>query len=187
MHECECVSAKRIITRLPGKMRKARMTDIDDDLRGAVLDWLAKPNDGLLITGDAGRGKTYLAAAIVRMLILIRNHFKPPREVYFIRCPEFYLLIRECFDLRISERHVYEQLTSPYWLALDDMGAGALSDFQRSATLELLDQRLNKNYPTIVTTNWSLGEITAKMDERIASRLGAFTALELAGKDRRLA
>jgi len=72
------------------------------------------------------------------------------------------------------------------YLILDDLGAGSLSDCERRYTLELLDTRLNKMRPTVVTSNWSLQEIAERMDDRIASRLAGFAALELAGNDRRI-
>jgi len=72
------------------------------------------------------------------------------------------------------------------FLVLDDLGAGSLSDCERRYTLELIDTRLNSMRPTIVTSNWNLEEISERMDDRVASRLAGFAALELAGKDRRL-
>ena len=57
------------------------------------------------------------------------------------------------------------------FLVLDDLGAGSLSDCERRYTLELIDTRLNKLRPTIVTSNWNLQEIAERMDDRIASRL----------------
>jgi hypothetical protein len=71
-------------------------------------------------------------------------------------------------------------------LALDDLGAGGLSDFERRVTLEIFDRRLNDRRPTVVTTNWELESIAEKMDDRIASRLATYACLRLGGEDRRL-
>ena len=72
------------------------------------------------------------------------------------------------------------------FLVFDDLGAGSLSDCERRYTLELLDTRQNKLRPTVVTSNWDLQEIAERMDDRVASRLAGFAALELSGKDKRL-
>jgi DNA replication protein DnaC len=76
-------------------------------------------------------------------------------------------------------------LTAPL-LALDDVGSGSLSDHERRFTLELLDRRTNALLPTVVTSNWSLQQISDLLDDRISSRLAAFTEVELQGRDRRL-
>ena len=72
------------------------------------------------------------------------------------------------------------------FLLLDDLGSGSLSDHERRNTLEILDQRLNRRLPTVVTTNLELDAIARLMDDRIASRLAGFSYFQLSGPDRRL-
>jgi DNA replication protein DnaC len=62
-------------------------------------------------------------------------------------------------------------------LVWDDVGAGSLTDFERRVLLELLDARVNGLRPMIITSNWLFGEISEKMDDRIASRLATFTQI----------
>jgi len=100
---------------------------------------------------------------------------------------ELYAALRECCRLNTSEAEVLRPYAAAPLVVLDDLGAGGLTDFERRATLEILDQRLNQLRPTVVTTNWELPEIAVKMDDRIASRLATFTNIRLAGADRRLA
>ena len=179
--ECQCAIEKRATTRLPERFRQASFLDINASIHNFVLDWFKAPGDGLFISGKAGRGKTYLAAAIVRTLLFIHQ------EAFFIRCPDFYAALREAYRTNTSDHSVYGQYVNPNYVVLDDLGSGTLSDFQRAATTELLDQRINKQQrPTIVTSNWSLEQIAEKLDERIASRLSSFVSLELAGEDRRM-
>lgn len=78
-----------------------------------------------------------------------------------------------------------EYLRAPF-LVLDDLGSGSLSDHERRNSLEILDQRLNHRLPTVVTTNLELEAIARLMDDRIASRLAAFTHVQLSGVDRRV-
>jgi DNA replication protein DnaC len=148
-----------------------------------VTDWLFNPSDGLFITGPCGTGKTHLVAGIVRQFI-----FKGV-NIAFKRSADFHREVREMFrpDSPICEAALMSTLEKARFLVLDDLGAGSLSDCERRYTLELLDTRLNSMRPTIITSNWSLQEIAERMDERIASRLAGFAALELTGKDKRLA
>lgn len=146
------------------------------------MEWLFNPTDGLFITGPCGTGKTHLAAGIVRQFTLKGT------GVVLKRCADFHREVREMFraDSTVCESALMSPLEKTRFLVLDDLAAGSLSDCERRYTLELLDVRLNSLRPTIVTSNWSLQEISERMDDRIASRLAGFTALELAGKDRRI-
>jgi DNA replication protein DnaC len=148
-------------------------------VQNAAMAWLANPRDGLLITGAVGTGKTHLAAALVRTLLLINQ------EALFRRCADLYLALRESYRLDVGEESVLAEYMRHRFLFLDDLGAGSLSDHERRITLEVLDRRLNDLLPTCVTANWSTQEIAEKMDERIASRIESFTSLRLDGRDRR--
>jgi DNA replication protein DnaC len=177
--ECQCVAEKRVSFSLPARYRKASLLDFPQGTQQAVLDWLARPGDGLLLTGGVGTGKTHLAAAITRTLVMIRS------QVMFRRCSELYAAVRETYRTNLDERTVLEKYLKPRMLVLDDLGAGSLSDHERRITLDVFDDRLNACLPTIATTNWSLEEIGQKMDDRIASRLSSFLEIELTGMDRR--
>lgn len=84
-----------------------------------------------------------------------------------------------------SEESLIAQYVNVRWLVLDDLGAGALTDFERRYALDLLNRRGNAKRRTILTTNLQLQEIAEKLDERIASRLSGFDQIEAQGNDRR--
>lgn len=156
------------------------MLDFPEPVRNFTLNWLEKPRDGLLLVGAVGTGKTHLAAALARTLLLVNQ------EASFRRCSDLYAELRESYRIEAGEESILSGYTRHRFLFLDDLGAGSLSDHERRFTLEVLDRRLNDMMPTCVTTNWSSQEIAEKMDERIASRLESFASLRLEGKDRRL-
>jgi DNA replication protein DnaC len=178
--ECMCVKEKRVQARLPRKFRIASLLDFPKSVQDFVLDWLAKPGDGLLITGGVGRGKTHLAAALVRTLLLIGQ------EAKFSKCARLYGEVREAYRLNTGEPAVLAEYLRHRFLFLDDLGAGGLSDHERRITLQIIDERLDEMLPTTITSNWGIEEIAEKMDARIASRLQTFTFLALDGPDRRL-
>jgi DNA replication protein DnaC len=144
-----------------------------------VERWLAKPDEGLLLLGGVGTGKTHLAAAIIMTLAGAR------RRVEFIPAANLFRQIRETMRENRNESEVLDRFESKEFLCLDDIGSGALSPFERRIFLEILERRLNDLRPTIVTTNWDLHQFDEEMDERIASRLSGFMRIELTGDDRR--
>ena len=177
---CSCRAEKYLRSALPTRFHRSRLQDIGRDVQLAVDKWLAKPGDGLFVVGPAGTGKTHLACAIVRW------RWEHGRRAIFQRAAEFFATIRESYDQSTSERAVMEPLLTASMLVLDDLGSGSMSDHERRFALELLDRRGNSLLPTVVTSNWSLSEISERMDDRIASRLAAFTSIELRGRDRRV-
>jgi DNA replication protein DnaC len=179
-HKCACTIERRIASLLPGRYRQASLEDFHADILDAIVRWIHRPTDGLFITGTVGTGKTHLAAAIVRRLA------ESNIDTTFKRCAQFYEDVRETFRVGCSENSAVGPLEKPMILILDDLGAGSLSDSERRFTLELLDRRMNQLKPTVVTSNWSLKSIAEKMDDRIASRLSAYTGFELSGDDLRL-
>jgi len=171
-----------VLAAIPERYWKARLEDFSGTAYELVMDWILNPSDGLFITGACGTGKTHLAAGIVRQFI------SKGANVVFKRSADFHREVREMFraDSAICEAALMSTLEKSRFLVLDDLGAGSLSDCERRYTLELIDTRLNSMRPTIVTSNWNLEEISERMDDRVASRLAGFAALELAGKDRRI-
>lgn len=167
---------------MPGeRYNEARISDFSPRIEKFVAAWLANPGDGLFLYGKAGTGKTHLACAIVRYGI------ERAKRMRFHRAEELYQAIRTCFrrDSEESEATVLAQFKDAAFLVLDDLGAGSLSDMERRYTHEVLEQRLNKRRPTIITTNWSIDDIAHRMDERIASRISGYSPLQFTGSDRR--
>lgn len=178
---CICQRERAIRRELPPRYHGARLADFSAPVRERIARWLKNPADGLLLCGPAGCGKTFLSAAIVRERIETR------RKCAFRRMAQLYADLREAFRADTAESEVLRPYIDSEMIVLDDLGAGALSDFERRAALDVVDARLNSLRPTIVTTNLDLDEISAKLDDRLASRLSTYEMLRLAGADRRLA
>jgi DNA replication protein DnaC len=179
---CACAIQSKIKIALPGRYQDARLDDFSAGVRNPVTAWLDRPTDGLFVSGNCGTGKTHLGAAIARHLI------SKSIPVKFLRCADLFRDIREMFKSNspYAESELMTPLEKCRVLILDDLGAGSLSDCERRYSLELIDARLSKVRPTIVTSNWNLEQIEKLMDDRIASRLSGFALLELVGKDRRI-
>lgn len=180
MVPCGCTVETRVRAHLPKRYWSAGLTSFSDRVMHQVLAWTLDPRDGLRITGPAGTGKTFLAAA------LVRHRWEQGEPALFRPLSSIYREMRECYSAHKSEKEYLARLFNAPFLVLDDLGAGGLSDFERRTVLEILDERLNECRPTVVTSNWTLQDISDRMDERIASRLAGFALLELHGADRRL-
>lgn len=178
---CECAIERRVVARIPPRYRDASLTDFKRSVQDFVLLWFSsKPTTGLLITGKVGCGKTYLAAAMCRSQLLIRE-----QNLRFDRFADFYSRLRESYRTNAPEESIFGNLTKVKYLYLDDLGTGSLSDHERRATHDLLDRRWNAELPTIITTNWTIEQIAARMDDRIADRLQSYVPLLLEGESRR--
>jgi DNA replication protein DnaC len=177
---CPCQVERRIRITIPERYWAAKLSDCSQIIFEQVLAWLLSPTDGLRLCGSVGTGKTHCAAGIVRH---IAEQEKP---VKFRSFSQIYRDLRECYTLNRNEQDVLRELFKAPFLVLDDLGAGSLSDFERRSVTDILDERMGNLRPTVVTTNWSLKQIEEKMDDRIASRLASFTAIEFSGRDHRI-
>ncbi len=98
--------------------------------------------------------------------------------------------LKRTYDSR-DERfdQVMEKYVAAPWLCLDDVGAGErLSHWSSSIAHLVIDERLNRELPTVITTNLSLDDLAVRLGDegpRIMSRLQQWETVTMAGKDRR--
>lgn len=131
---------------------------------------------GVLLMGRAGCGKTHLAAAAI---------IAGPVGSLFAPTTQLLDDIRAGYDG--AGRGLYERsLTAPL-LALDDLGAEAVTDWVRDRLYSLLNERWNRCLPAIVTTNCSPRVIAERIGDGAASRLAGMCArrIEVKGIDLR--
>ena len=133
---------------------------------------------GLILEGDIGSGKTHLAAAIANALL------EEGKNVLFLVVPEFLDEMRTSYQDASdgSEGALMGKAKTVPVLILDDLGAHTYTNWTQSKIFTLINYRLNYNLPTVITTNLSLTEIGAVLGERTASRLvelGSFYPLRV--------
>ncbi len=143
-------------------------------------DYIGNPSESLFIYGGWGVGKTHLAAAITRELLLMG------KNVIFISIPRMLYEIRKAFqdDARKTEDACIERYLSCNFLILDDFGIEKTTEWTRQTLDYIIYERDSNLKPTIITSNLSLDEISRKVDGRISSRLaGMGRIIRIGGPD----
>jgi DNA replication protein DnaC len=121
---------------------------------------------GLLYTGQAGSGKTYLAAAVANELI------RQNKGVLFVVVPDLLDELRATYDRKdVSEYDILDTAKTVPVLILDDLGAHNYTDWTRNRIYSILNHRVNEKLPVLVTTNLHTLEINQQLGERTSSRL----------------
>ncbi len=148
---------------------------------------LASLGKGSYLWGGPGRGKTYAAACAVRMAL--EGASRGRLNAKLVTAKRLLDDIRDGYDG--GDRYALERAETYPLLALDDLGAERPTDWAIETLTRLIDTRTARGLATVVTSNYSIGELRklwgGMSGARIASRLaGACESIEVAGPDRRL-
>ena len=144
----------------------------------------SKDSKNLLLIGPTGTGKTHLSTAIAKTVI------EAGFEVLYDSAQNIMSSFEE--DKFKSGFGPYEPKATKYLecdlLIIDDLGTEFISQFTLSALYNLLNSRLNKGMPTIISTNLDRGSLEKIYEDRIFSRIIGEDTFQLTfvGPDRRI-
>lgn len=143
---------------------------------------------GLVLMGGVGSGKTHLLCAIANSLI--KNYKNPDRHnlneriahqnptpmFYFISTVELFSELQRKMhttDQKARERgdKIIEWCKNARVLFLDDLGAERTSEYREEQLFLIIDHRINKKRPTIISTNKTKEELSAAVGARIFDRI----------------
>ena len=147
-------------------------------------DEFSRDSKNLLLIGTTGTGKTHLTTAIARTVI------EKGFEVIYDSAQNVVAAFE--YDRFKSGYGQYEARGEKYLecelLILDDLGTEFSNQFTVSCLYNLLNTRINKGLPTVISTNLGAGELLSRYEDRIYSRIiGQDTIiLRFLGKDNRL-
>lgn len=133
----------------------------------------------LALSGDVGLGKTFLASAIARVVL------ESKKTVVYFTFSDFLDLVRlNKFEDDEDYRQGMQRLLNSDLVVLDDLGAEKVTEFVGQELFNIINHRMNRQLPMVVSTNLTPSEITDSYGPRIASRLiNGFKWLPLRGED----
>lgn len=143
------------------------------------------PVKGIYVHGGTGAGKTHIAVAVMRDLLM--DPAFTPTDVVFDHAAELMARIQNTYGGKGDTFELLEhRFNARVWI-LDDLGTERSSDdVARHLTLIFTRRALR---PTLVTSNLSPEQLNANRPElgRVTSRLGPayFRYCEVRGRDRR--
>ncbi|SFX27660.1 ATP-binding protein [Ruminococcus sp. XPD3002] len=140
------------------------------------------PNsESILMFGKTGLGKTHLSLAIANAVL---------QKGYSVIYDSVINLLRIVENEHFSRDHsseMIDMLMNTELLIMDDLGTEYVSTFYSSTVYNIINTRLNRRKPTIISTNLDFKGISGRYDERVVSRLtSTYTCLEFVGDDVRL-
>ena len=160
-----------------------------------LKDKTGEPKNSLVLQGNRGSGKTFVASAVIndfnsqypvseqRLRSIIRekensfseNDFSPLKSpCKFINEIDLFALYFDNFNYCKTDSPLGEFKMAQKLLVIDDVGS---SEFDRSRIralyLNILGYRYNNNLPVIITTNLTKKELSEYIGERAFDRLQA--------------
>lgn len=146
----------------------------------ANFDAMRKQGTGLLLCGQVGTGKSFLAAAIANELI---SQGTPCLMTNFSR------IISRVSEKFGGDQKYLDDLNRFDLLIIDDLGAERDSEFTWEKVMNVIDARYRAGLPIVITTNFRPGDFADSTDirrQRVFSRLKEMCILlEVKGADRR--
>lgn len=119
-------------------------------------DEFRKNSMGLLLWGNVGTGKSFIAGCIANALL---DQGVPVMMTNFAR------LLNKLTDMYSGDRNAYiNSFNSFPLLIIDDLGAERNSEFAREQVFNIIDSRYRSQLPMIVTTNLTVDELKNPAD-----------------------
>lgn len=143
--------------------------------------WAQETNAGLMLYGDVGGGKTFLAACIANALV------DKGVPVMMTTIPRLVAAMQENYGDKRAE--VLRKISAAPLLVLDDVGTERGTSTGMELAYEIINTRYKAQKPLIVTTNLTMQEIRDTQDighRRLYDRIVEMCApLKVSGAGRR--
>lgn len=141
---------------------------------------MKKENQGMLIHGRPGNGKTYFAASIANELL---SKLTPVICIGAIGLTERISQSKKTWgDEGIFT--ILNALDNADLLIIDDLGTEEDNKWTRAIIYQIIEKRNNSRLPLVITTNMSINKIVERYDYRTYSRLKEMCFfIENTGKD----
>ena len=128
---------------------------------------------GLYLFGSKGSGKTFLAQCMLKEQAWLG------RCGFFLDLPVFFTEIKQSFSMK--DNTVYadwiDRAKRYAFLVMDDIGSEKPSDWSREIIVSILNVRMGKGLPTVITSNYDLKSLEQHLGDaqgRIPSRIAEY-------------
>lgn len=136
----------------------------------------SRNSDSLLLMGGTGLGKTHLSSALAK--VVIDRGFDVLYTSVLNMISEF-----EKAKFR-GEQDDTDRYFSAELLIVDDLGTELGGSFTESCLYNVIDTRICKGLPTVISTNLTAAQLSERYTGRLFSRLlGVYKPLLFCGKD----
>ena len=147
--------------------KRAHMQKILNYCKDYAEEFDGKGFPSVYMFGETGLGKTHLSLAIAGKVIE-----KGYNVIYGSAHNFFNMLEREHFGRSENpDGTTEEKLLNCDLLILDDLGAEFVTQYTIAELYNIIDTRLAKDLPTIISSNIKSDELESKYNNRIASRI----------------
>lgn len=133
-------------------------------------------SDSILMYGSPGLGKTHLSLAIASV-VLERGY-----SVIYASLPQL-LRIIEAETFGRSDKDSFSSVSECDLLIIDDLGAEMSKEFNASMIYEIVNSRICRGLPMIVSTNYNPEKLEAYYSDKLCSRLKSMHFLGFCGND----
>lgn len=121
------------------------------------FDTMIEKNQGLLLWGDVGTGKTFAAACIANELL---------RKKVPVIMTSFVRLLAVIQSGEASDSSVLEKIKRAKLVVFDDLGAERGTEYALEKVYHIVDERYRQKLPSIFTTNLTLNDMDMETNPR---------------------
>lgn len=121
------------------------------------FDEMMKKNQGLLLYGDVGTGKSFAAACIANDLL---------SKKYPVIMTSFVKILSLIQSREMQDAEILERMEKVDLVIFDDLGAERGTDYALEKVYEIVDGRCRQNLPMIFTTNLTKEAMETESDIR---------------------
>jgi len=126
----------------------------------------------LLISGNKGTGKTFLALAFLNSAIY-RTQEPSEFTAKYVTHYELDLRYKAAMnDSKKTQADIYNQYAEYSYLVIDELGRGSITDYSMTFIENLISRRYSWSRPTVIITNKTTKELKELLDAQMLDRLG---------------